>query len=369
MRGQWLGPYKGSNEGTILLDLDEHESFYEGYAFVVDSNSSLPGSFAYIRTPSKNSRMTLDLQLEPAFADGTLIRADQIPILFPNVKMSKKANVKIEHKGDSLQLDWTTDNGANGSATLPKSRAKEPSDYLPHPDVRNWADFKEFVSGLEFRRHIFRGQQEVQRLRTSFHRTGRVDLIAFADRDIKTLHRHISQRTKHIFDLDIPDQNGAFLNLIQHHGYPTPLLDWTYSPYVGAFFAFRGFTNADARKAEPSDKVRVFVFDQKAWCEGLNQKKRLFGAPHFSIIEFISIENERMVPQQSISSVTNLDDIESYIRGLEAPGRKYLEVIDLPRSERALVIKDLSTMGITAGSLFPGLDGSCEELKQRFFDC
>jgi len=25
-------------------------------------------------------------------------------------------------------------------------------------------------------------------------------------------------------------------------------------------------------------------------------------------------------------------------------------------------------MGITAGSLFPGLDGACEELRERFFE-
>jgi hypothetical protein len=28
---------------------------------------------------------------------------------------------------------------------------------------------------------------------------------------------------------------------------------------------------------------------------------------------------------------------------------------------------DLSAMGITAGALFPGLDGACEELRERFF--
>jgi hypothetical protein len=30
-------------------------------------------------------------------------------------------------------------------------------------------------------------------------------------------------------------------------------------------------------------------------------------------------------------------------------------------------MRELSVMGITAGSLFPGLDGACEELKERFF--
>lgn len=90
--------------------------------------------------------------------------------------------------------------------------------------------------------------------------------------------------------------------------------------------------------------------------------------PHLSIGEFLAIENERMIPQQAASTVTNIDDIESYIKSKETNGKTYLWAIDLPVSERRTVVHELSYMGITAGSLFPGLDGACEELKERNFE-
>jgi len=46
----------------------------------------------------------------------------------------------------------------------------------------------------------------------------------------------------------------------------------------------------------------------------------------------------------------------------------YLTAIDLPVREREKVVCELGYMGITAGSMFPGLDGACEELKERNFD-
>ena len=90
--------------------------------------------------------------------------------------------------------------------------------------------------------------------------------------------------------------------------------------------------------------------------------------PHFSITEFITIENERMIPQQSVSTVTNVDDIETYIREMETENRQsYLSAIDLPVCERNEVFCELGYMGLTAGSLFPGLDGACEELRESNF--
>jgi len=82
----------------------------------------------------------------------------------------------------------------------------------------------------------------------------------------------------------------------------------------------------------------------------------------------MAIENERLIPQQSASTVTNLDDIETSIRSKETTEKSYLTAIDLPVRERKKVVQELSHMGITAGSLFPGLDGACEEMRERNFD-
>jgi hypothetical protein len=133
----------------------------------------------------------------------------------------------------------------------------------------------------------------------------------------------------------------------------------------GAFFAYRRKQSHGA----PSDKIRIFIFDRASWMRDYAQLQVInFAQPHFSVLEALAIENARALPQQSLSTLTNVDDIESYIRISEQQtGKKYLKAIDLPASQRREVMVELSLMGITAGSLFPGLDGACEELYGRMF--
>jgi hypothetical protein len=66
-----------------------------------------------------------------------------------------------------LNLSWTTNIGTHGSCALLKSKADQPSEFVPLS--KDWASYKDYVSQLEGRRYLFRGQNKPWRLRTSFH--------------------------------------------------------------------------------------------------------------------------------------------------------------------------------------------------------
>ena len=111
------------------------------------------------------------------------------------------------------------------------------------------------------------------------------------------------------------------------------------------------------------------MFDAKKWREDYPQFSNFtLCSPHFSLIEPLAIGNVRALPQQSMATITNIDDIEGYLKLSEAKsGKQYLRVFDLKASDRTSVLNQLNLMGISPGSLFPGIEGVCHEFKDRHF--
>lgn len=364
MKGQWLGELAGpETAGLVVLDLEDLGVHYGGSAFYVqweyfDQKDPSPGTYLQLRFP-KLDEVEFEADLFPVAQNGALLNDAQMAARFPNWTHGHKAKISLRRTGEWLHVSYATDTPASGAGRLYRARGDAPS-AVPAA-VRTWDEFRNQILELPPRRFIFRGQYAPKRLRTTFHRYGRSDLLRFVTQDVEECHKALTPLTNHYYDFKDPKQFGAFLGLMQHHGYPTPFLDWTYSPFIAAFFAFRN---------ECSDEVaRIFVFDVAAWCDDYIQNDRItFIPPHFSFTELMNVENARAGPQQAVSTATNIDDIEHFVSIQEKRRDKsYLTAIDIPHSERGKILAELSLMGITAASLMPGLDGACEMLKHRMF--
>jgi FRG domain len=368
MKGQWIGTYAGYNSGNITIELDEKLTNFVGWAYLYDNASGYPCSAARIETVNKSDQQAFKVKVVPLHPNnGNLLDQNEFNQRYPGFDFPVSADVSFKYTENQLDIEWKTNIGSFGKATLPKSKGDHSSELLAKK-ISTWNEFKTEVSNMPMRDHIFRGQGRSSewRLRTSFHRSGRADLRAYAERDIRELHASTINITKHRFALENPLDLAAFYALLQHHGYPTPLQDWTFSPYIAAYFAFADLSKD---REKQSGDCRIFTLSSRQFNKEILPRNGIEGIePHFSLIEPLAIENQRMSNQQGFFALTNVDDIESYLGILEEKKQTtYLRAFDLPKNLRAEVMADLERMGITAASLFPGIDGVCRFQKERLF--
>lgn len=138
--------------------------------------------------------------------------------------------------------------------------------------LHNWPEFQDWAAQLGgIQRYIFRGQSDsTWPLRTSLARHFLKNKVApneWRKRELKMykiFRQHLLKLCPGLYDnwnsLDI-------LSLMQHHGTPTRLIDFTYSPFVAAYFALR----------EASGDSAIWVIDS----ESLSDESRDQGRTDF----------------------------------------------------------------------------------------
>lgn len=370
MRGQWLGKISGEIEGTLRLELEERDGGFRGHAYIFyDPQQELPGFKYQINLPKDPPHIAEvgTIYLYPSGGEMTRDhRREAEQMLIERFGEATPVSLKVEFalNDRELKVTWTAPDGQIGSSLLTRSDINGDSLLVKKADLTTWDEFREWAVDQKPRRYIFRGQSDPNKLASSFYRTRRNDLAHWISQDVKILFGALIEQVSYPLVLGNLEHNAAIWSLLQHHGYPTPLLDWTFSPFVAAYFAFQNVENDQA--ADP----RIFIFDQAAW----NEKYGLFtiiadaSRPQMIVLESLTVGNPRSGPQQSLSTVANVADIEAFVREREQEdGRTYLTACDLQASARPKIMRELELMGITYGSLFPGLDGICRDIRNRLF--
>jgi hypothetical protein len=197
------------------------------------------------------------------------------------------------------------------------------------------------------------------------------------------------QGSAHHYIHDSPDDSDVlgWLALMQHHGVPTRLMDWTFSPYVALYFALENSRPDDIDCAvwaidtswltkTANETLRIDLRHPRALHSYLNKylngilfhgskpkHKLVVVANPLRINERIAAQHGLFLYDLSHEGLYDFDLSLLHMQRLAPPPSPVIWKFAIKTEERVRFLRELNRMNIHGASLFPGLGGFARWLK------
>jgi hypothetical protein len=246
--------------------------------------------------------------------------------------------------------------------------------------VESWDDFLRIITGPPYSNWAFRGHRNqawpLASAISRYFRNFGINRRAWAQQEGRILR--VFKRKAHQF-LDQPpaaDDDFQWLALMQHHGAPTRLLDFTWSPYVAAYFALERATTDAAvwalnpvdisaggiRRSSKSHPVTTRAMDPRR--KGNFARYFLKGTREFIWLGEPDTMNRRLIAQSGTFVLSGVIDkpIEEIVPRYRDPKNMLAKFVMPAAKLRETGLRELYRMNITRATLFPDLDGLARSL-------
>jgi hypothetical protein len=235
--------------------------------------------------------------------------------------------------------------------------------------------------------YVFRGTTQIWPLRTSLHRMQHPpELIPKIERAL----RRNFKKYAHSDATAAGDSDWRWLVIAQHHGLPTRLLDWTFSPFAALHFATEELEDMDqdgeiwmvdfieTRRWLPESMLQVLT-DDFAWGFSVEMLEKRFPrveelevlkglAPEFVLFFEPPSLDPRIVNQSGLFSLMNQPhaDLGAWLARKTRERPKLAKRVIVPAALKWEIRDKLDQMNLTERVIYPGLDGLSKWLKRWY---
>jgi FRG domain len=236
--------------------------------------------------------------------------------------------------------------------------------------LESWETFLRMITDSPYSNWAFRGHRKEQWPLASalsrYFRSFRLDRRAWPQQEDRILRVFKRKAIQFLAQPPTPDDDFQWLALMQHHGAPTRLIDFTWSPYVAAFFALEraigdGVVWAmNPARVDSSHTLKHSRMDPRL--KGNFNRYFLNGQNRFIWIGEPHTMNRRLIAQSGTFAVPGV--LDSPLEDIVCdPGQdNILAKFVLTNSIREIGMRELYRMNITYATLFPDLDGLAKSL-------